>query len=181
MYGLVNKAVKDLVIANAGEEIWLEIASEAGVDPIFISMDSYDDKVTYDLVAVASRRLETPAEEILRQFGSHWIRFTATEGYGPLVEMFGGTLAEFLRNLSDDLHGRVAVTMPHLKPPEFFTEEVSPNQFDVHYKSHRPGLSPMVQGLLEGLAERYKTRADVAHKDTVSEQPVHEVFSVKII
>ena len=180
MYGLVNKAVKDLVVANFDEETWQAIAGEAGVDPTFISMDSYDDQVTYDLVSVASKRLGVPAEEILRQFGSHWIRFTATEGYGPLVEMFGQTLPEFLRNLSDDLHGRVAVTMPHLKPPEFFTEEINPAQFDVHYKSHRAGLSAMVQGLLEGLAERYETEADVVHKATLSEAPVHEIFTVTI-
>ena len=180
MYGLVNKAVKDMVIANFGEDTWLDIANKAGVDPIFISMDSYEDQVTYDLVATAAEKLNTPAEEILRQFGSHWIRFTATEGYGPLVEMFGNTLEEFLQNLSDDLHGRVAVTMPHLKPPEFFTEKVGSNSYDVHYKSHRAGLTPMVQGLLEGLAERYQTRADVEHKATISEEPVHEVFTVKI-
>lgn len=180
MYGLVNKAVKDLVVANFGEPTWLEIAAEAGVDPIFISMDSYDDEVTYKLVGAASKHLDTPAEEILRQFGSYWIQFTATEGYGPLVEMFGQTLPEFLRNLSDDLHGRVAVTLPHLKPPEFYTEEVAPNQFEVHYKSHRAGLAPMVTGLLEGLAIRYATEADVAHKATLSESPVHEVFTVTI-
>ena len=180
MYGLVNKAVKDLVVANFGDEVWQEIAASAGVDPIFISMDSYDDQVTYSLVAAASERLGTPQEEILRQFGSHWIQFTATEGYGPLVEMFGDSLPEFLRNLSDDLHGRVAVTMPHLKPPEFYTEEVKPNQFEVHYKSHRAGLAPMVQGLLEGLAERYQTPANVVHTSTVTESPVHEVFTVTI-
>ena len=69
MYGLVNKAVKDLVVANFGEQTWLEIAQDAGVDPVFISMDSYDDQITYDLVAAASSKLETPPNEILRQFG----------------------------------------------------------------------------------------------------------------
>ena len=39
----------------------------------------------------------------------------------------------------------------------------------------------MVKGLLEGLAERYETQAEVEHKKTISEEPVHEIFSVKIL
>ena len=178
MYGLVNKGIRDLVIENAGEQAWVEIADACGVDHVFISIDSYDDEITYRLVTEAAERLGLPAEQILRDFGSYWIRYTATEGYGGLVDMFGETLPEFLRNLGEDLHGRVSVTMPHLRPPEFYTDEISPNHFEVHYKSHRAGLTPMVLGLLEGLAQRYEAQATISHNRTQSDSPVHEVFDV---
>ncbi len=180
MYGLVNKAVKDLVISSFGDDAWTEIAKAADVEPHFISMDTYDDAVTYRLVEEASKRLDVPAEDLLRKFGEYWITYTASEGYGPIVDMFGESLEEFLRHLGNDLHGRVAMTMPDLHPPEFATEEIGPSHFHVHYKSHRQGLSPMVLGLLEGLAARYQTKATVTHKETLSETPSHEVFEVII-
>ena len=181
MYGLVNKAIRDLVTSEFGEERWHEVADAAGVEHTFIGMDSYDDDVTYRLVGAASEKLGIDAEEVLRQFGSYWIRFTATEGYGPLVEALGDTLPEFLTNLGNDLHARVALTMPDLKPPEFSTEEVAENHFRVHYLSHRVGLKPMVQGLLEGLAERYEATAEVSHIETIGDSPIHEVFEVRIL
>lgn len=166
MYGLVNKAVRDLVVAEFGEAQWVAIADAAGVDHQFISMQSYDDQVTYDLVSHASELLNVPANELLRQFGSYWIRFTATEGYGHLVSLFGDTLEEFLEKLGNDLHARVAITMPELKPPEFRTEKVAAHSYVVFYTSHRRGLQPMVLGLLEGLAERFGEIATVTHLDS---------------
>ena len=169
-----------IVLESVFEETWNEIANAAGAEHHFISMDTYDDAVTYRLVEEASKLLEVPAEDLLRQFGEYWITYTASEGYGPIVDMFGASLEEFLRHLGNDLHGRVAMTMPDLHPPEFATEEVAPSHFHVHYKSHRQGLSPMVLGLLEGLAARYQAEATVAHKHTVSDSPCHEVFEVII-
>lgn len=181
MYGLINKAVKDLITKNHGEDTWIKISEKAGVPPVFISMHKYDDADTYNLVAATSEVLGVTASEAMRLVGNYWIRFTASEGYGHLLTMLGSTLAEFLGNLNNDLHGRVAMTMPELAPPDFDTEEVEPNVFEVHYKSHRAGLAPLVHGLLEGLADRFDTPADIAHKETLSESPAHEVFRVTIL
>ena len=46
--------------------------------------------------------------------------------------------------------------MPGLIPPEFeISKEISNTEFELIYKSQRPGLGPMVTGLLEALAIRY--------------------------
>lgn len=180
MYGMVNKAVKDLVTETFGAEQWVQLADAVGIDHQFISMQSYDDQVTYDLVATASNMMEVPQEELLRQFGSYWIRFTASEGYGHLIGMFGDTLAEFLEHLGDDLHARVAVTMPELQPPEFRTEQLDPRTFRVFYSSHRAGLGPMVGGLLEGLAERFQETATVKHVSSEPGEINREVYDVVI-
>lgn len=48
MYGIVNKAIEDLVIANFGEEKWEAIKERSGVDiDFFISSEPYDDDVTF--------------------------------------------------------------------------------------------------------------------------------------
>src|SRR5205085_7491799 len=44
MYGLVNKAIEDLVISLTNEDTWLEIARRADIDVVtFVSLDTYDD------------------------------------------------------------------------------------------------------------------------------------------
>ncbi len=182
MYGLVNKAVRDRIVDNFDEATWENIADSVGVDHHFISMENYDDSVTFDLVGAASKILNVPAEQLLAQFGSHWIRFTATEGYGHLFTLFGDTLEEFLEGLGSDLHARVSLTMPQLKPPEFKTEKLSENCFQIHYMSHRKGLTPMVQGLLEGLAERFNVPANVTHLRTEPDDTLtHEVFELELL
>lgn len=51
MYGLVNRAIEELVCTTWSEEIWESIKEEAGIDiEAFISMESYTDEVTYKLV-----------------------------------------------------------------------------------------------------------------------------------
>ena len=63
MYGLVNRALQQLVCSQRGEHIWNEIRAKAGVeDEVFMRMDSYPDDVTHRLVAAASDVLATPAD-----------------------------------------------------------------------------------------------------------------------
>ena len=101
MYGLINRAVKGLVTEQFGSEAWDRIRVRAGIEEEdFISMESYDDAVTYRLVEAASETLELPAETILEAFGEYWTVYTIEEGYGDLVSLMGSTLNEFLDNLS---------------------------------------------------------------------------------
>ncbi|MEM6707414.1 MAG: heme NO-binding domain-containing protein [Pseudomonadota bacterium] len=161
MYGLVNRAVRGMVLRHFDEDTWQQIADAAGVDDDFVDMLAYPDEDTYALVAAASERLGQSPDQILRGFGSHWIQFTADEGYGGLVGMMGSTLEDFLIALGHDLHGRIVTTMPALKPPEFETERLGDKEFRIRYFSERSGLTSMVLGLLEGLALKYDRKADV--------------------
>ncbi|MDA8035564.1 MAG: heme NO-binding domain-containing protein [Actinomycetota bacterium] len=181
MYGLVNKAIEDLAISAGGEETWQRIKDEAGVDVVaFVSMDAYDDDLTYRLVGAASRVLGMPAEEILKSFGRHWVLYTAREGYGPLLERAGSSLGEFLANL-DALHTRVGLTMPALRPPSFQVDVVDDATFLVRYYSERGGLSPMVVGLLEGVGKRFGHEVVVTHSAHRSEVLDHDEFLLRIV
>ena len=74
MYGMVNKAVQDLLIANHGMEVWLRIKARAGVeDEVFISTQAYPDEVTYRLVGAASEVLGLSAAQVLHEFGRWWV------------------------------------------------------------------------------------------------------------
>ena len=158
-----------------------QIADAVGIDHHFISMQTYDDQITFDLVAQASTMLDVPADELLRQFGSYWIRFTAAEGYGHLIPLFGDSLESFLSNLGNDLHARVSLTMPELQPPEFRTEQTQEGTWHVEYRSHRHGLRAMVLGLLEGLAERFNESVVVTHLSSAEDNgTVVELFEIEI-
>ena len=164
MYGLVNIAIEQLITQRFGPDAWQGVAEKAGVSAHgFVSMEAYDDAITYRLVAAASSELDLTQEQILDAFGEYWILYTAEEGYGELLDLSGSTFEEFLRNL-DMMHTRVALSYPELKPPSFRCETGVDGTLELHYTSHRSGLAPMVLGLLRGLARRFGVQISVEQR-----------------
>ncbi|GAP97518.1 heme NO-binding domain-containing protein [Leptolyngbya sp. NIES-2104] len=179
MYGLVNKAIQDMVCSQCGEEIWTQIKTKAEVqDEVFVSMEAYPDDLTHRLVKAASHVLGLSSAEIMQAFGEFWVKYTAEEGYGELLEMSGDTLPEFLENL-DNLHARVGVTFPKLQPPSFECTDTEERSLQLHYRSEREGLAPMVAGLVKGLGDRFNTEVDVVQTESREIGADHDVFVVK--
>ncbi len=179
MYGMVNKAVEELLRRNYGDEAWERIRRRAGVDiKVFVGMDAYPDKVTYDLVAAASSELGVAADSLLEAFGEHWTLYTARQGYGELLALGGSSFREFLLNLHD-LHTRVALTFPRLEPPSFWCTDVTDCSLRLHYQSTRPALAPMVIGLLRGLGRMFDTEVAIAHTARREDGAEHDEFDVK--
>lgn len=175
MYGLVNKAVVDLVVNKFGEDTWVAIKKKAGVDQdVFVSMDAYPDDITYRLVGAASEVLGIPPAAVLEAFGEWWVLYTAQEGYGPMLDAAGKSLREFLENL-DALHARVALTMSELRPPRFRLVPVDSSNMVLEYHSTREGLAPMVVGLLKGLSQRFNTPIEVTH----ARRDSHDEFAIR--
>ena len=177
MYGLINQAVKDLVYTTGGESLWRAVCTTAALDlDEFDALEPYPDEVTFSLVAAASEHLGIPQADILRRFGRHWILFTAAQGYGDIMAMFGRDFRTCLRNLNR-MHAHMGAMMPALRPPRFVTEEPSPHDLVVHYYSHRNGLGDLVVGLLEGLAEKYGEQIQI---ESLRRQPEsdHDTFSI---
>lgn len=161
MYGMVNRAVEEMVLMHHDTAMWERIKAEAGVDAEeFMSNESYPDEMTYKLVAAAASCLDLPPEQILQAFGEHWVLVTAQDGYGAMMDAGGRSLAEFLSNLPG-FHARVSLIFPNLKPPLFRVSDVTDTSLHLHYYSHRPGLAPFVVGLLHGLAARFATNATI--------------------
>jgi hypothetical protein len=179
MYGLVNKAVEELVVTNFGEEKWEAIKLKAGVDvDAFISNEGYPDEMTYTLVGAASEVLGLPAEQILIAFGEHWVLKTASHSYGPMMKSGGKSLKEFLVNLPN-FHTRVAMIFPNLQPPRFECSDITDTSLRLHYFTHRPGLTTFVIGLVQGLGKLYNTPATAITVESKAEGADHDVFEVK--
>jgi hypothetical protein len=178
MYGLVNKAVEELVVSNFGEEKWELIKSKAGVDvDVFISNEAYPDSMTYDLVGAASEVLGAPADDILIAFGEHWVLKTAAKSYGPMMKSGGSSLKEFLVNLPN-FHTRVAMIYPNLEPPRFQCTDVTDNGMHLHYHSHRLGLTSFVTGLIQGLGKLYETPCTSVVLERKDQGADHDIFAI---
>lgn len=178
MYGMVNKAVEGMVCAQHGEQVWARIKARSGVDvEVFISNQSYPDDLTYRLVAAASAELGRPAEEILEAFGRHWVRHTAMEGYGALMEAAGDNLRDFLLHLPN-FHTRVMMIYPKLQPPRFTCTDAGPGAIDLHYFTHREGLAPFVVGLVRGLAQHFNRTVEIEVRQRRTEGADHDVFRI---
>ncbi len=176
MYGLVNRALQQLVCARCGDDGWRRVRERAGVDDeVFVRMDSYPDEITERLLASASEELGTPASTLLEDFGRYWVRYTMVEGYGALLHDLGSSFQVALNSL-DTMHERVSLLYPALRPPRFRCEAVEAGCIRLHYWSERRGLAPMVVGLVEGLAERHGLRAVVRHE--CQHQPGHDSFLI---
>ena len=178
MYGLVNKAIADLITMEHGEAVWAEVRRRAGVDvEVFVGMDPYPDAVTYDLVRAASELLDVPAEKLLEAFGEHWILYTARQGYGDLLGMGGRTFREFMLHLHD-LHTHVGLAFPNLTPPSFWCSDVGDDTLTLHYQSQRDGLAPMVVGLLRGLGRMFDTEVTIEHVRRRAAGADHDQFAI---
>ncbi|MEG4075783.1 heme NO-binding domain-containing protein [Microcoleus sp. Pol14C2] len=179
MYGLVNRGIQDMVCDRFDEATWEKIKQKAQVlDEQFLILEAYPDDLTHRLVKSASEVLGLSGAEIMQAFGEYWVKFTATAGYQEILDMAGDTLPEFLENL-DDLHIRIGVQFPKLRPPSFECTEVARDAIELHYRSTREGFAPMVVGLVKGLGDRFETAVEIAHTQSREAGFDHDIFRIE--
>jgi len=178
MYGIVNKAIEELVIANFGEEKWEAIRLRSGIDiDFFISSEPYDDDITFKLAQAVSEEMDMTLSAVLMAFGEWWVLKTTKEKYGGLMEAGGRDLKEFLINLPL-FHNRVMLIYPKLTPPEFKVSDITENSINLHYLSKREGLQDFVRGLIQGLGIMYNTPVTIKLIQTRDEGSSHEIFNI---
>lgn len=179
MYGIVNKAIKELVTINFGEDTWNKVKMKSGIAyDYFLSNESYDDEVTFQLARSVSEVCNISLQDVFIAFGEFWVLHTGKEKYGSLMESGGASLQEFLVNLPN-FHSRVILIYPKLTPPEFRVSHIEKNSLQLHYYSKRVGLKDFVQGLLQGLGKLYDIPITIKLLSSREEGSDHEVFHVK--
>jgi hypothetical protein len=178
MYGIINKSIEELVVANFGDEKWRAIKEKSGIDvDFFISSEPYDDDITYLLAAAVSQEMGISVDDVFLAFGEWWVMKTTKEKYGGLMEAGGHSLKDFLINLPV-FHNRIMLVYPKLTPPEFKISNIGENSLLVHYFSKRQGLKEFVRGLLYGLGKLYKTPVTVDLLNNREDGDDHEIFKV---
>ncbi len=155
MYGMMHRAIRQMVTERAGSEVWQGIERELGVGPAeFISAIVHPDELTVAMLAAAAERLGLSMHACMRAFGRYWVHFAERGPYGAMMDFVGQDIVSFIANL-DRMHQAVRVAMPGAQVPQFTMKCSEERRLLVRYRSTRSGFEPMVQGLLEGLLERF--------------------------
>ena len=176
MYGIVNRAIEELIIEKFGIDKWEQVKIKAGFDSEgFMTLKPYPDALTFKLVGAASEILNVPADTLLEAFGEYWILYTAERGYGEMLSLAGDSFPSFLKNLNM-LHGRVTSLMPELAPPQFECRNEKENSIELIYRSHRNGMKPMLYGLIKGLAKRFEKEVEITELESSVEENTTVIF-----
>ena len=178
MYGIVNKAIEDLVKANFGEQKWEVIREKSGIEQdFFISNEAYDDDVTFKLAVAVSQVMNLTVSQVLVSFGEWWVLKTTKDKYPGLMESGGTNLKEFLINLPL-FHNRIMLIYPKLTPPEFKVSHITKTSISLHYFSKREGLQEFVRGLIQGLSIMFATKTTIELVQTRDLGDSHEIFKI---
>ena len=178
MYGMINKAIRTLVIRETNEEVWDQVLEASGIDEdVYEDLEAYDDGITFSLVGAVSETLGIPAGDVLEMFGVYWATDVAPKGYGEYFKAFGNDFKSFVSGL-DEMHVRISQMLPSLQPPSFDIEELGENHFKIHYKSPREGLAPLAIGTLKGIAKHFGGEADIKQLEYKGTDD-HDVFEVR--
>ncbi|CAJ0596903.1 unnamed protein product [Cylicocyclus nassatus] len=115
----------------------------------------YSDSDTYLLVDSVAVLAKMTREQVWEMYGSFLIEYTMEIGWDELIRSMSPNLKGFLDNL-DSLHYFIdhVVYKANLRGPSFRCEENSDGTITLHYFTGRPGLYPIVKGVLREVARR---------------------------
>lgn len=163
MYGMVNEAIRCMIIETAGDQAWASIATKANVDEIagFASFEQYDDKITLDLVLTTSEELQIEAFELLESFGMYWVQFAKNSEYSSILNAIAKDPVELIKNLNA-LHKRLELTFDDLDAPTFWVEDEQKDGLVLYYQSSRDmPLEYFVIGLVRGIFKLFNQECEI--------------------
>ena len=161
MYGMIHRAMRQMVHEELGEEAWRALEQKLDIGPTeLLTGMVYDDALTLQIVSEAAARLNLSVDQCLVKFGQYWVRFAGQGSLSSIMKFTGKNLASFITNL-DRLHLALGAAMPGAQLPSFTTLESAPGHLVVEYRSDREGMEPFVRGLLQGLMDRFHMRGEI--------------------
>lgn len=181
MYGMVNRAFEDYFLQYHGEAVWLRTKAAAGIlDETFLSMEQYPDSVTLAIVEAGAQELGITGAELLERIGVYWITFASHAGYRELLRSAGTTIPVFLANL-DELHTRIHLTFPEIRPPSWRVRDEDETGLVVEYRSTRDGLAPFAIGLLRGVGAMFDQEFTLTHVIRRADGADHDAFDLRYV
>ena len=162
MYGMINQAIKEMVIEVFDEFTWSSICEKVELkEKNFDSFFQYDDAITTKLIGEICRKSGMESAVLLESFGMYWIKYAQKSEYSSILDGLASSPLELIDAL-DSLHTRLEITFDNLSAPSFWTSNKTETSVDVYYKSKRKlGLEPFVVGLLKGIFNLFNEKCEV--------------------
>jgi Haem-NO-binding len=155
MYGMIHRAVRQMVLEHKGLDFWTSIERSAAAEPAhFISSVTYDDSITMRILDEAATALGVELNTLLEDFGKYWILFAEHGSFGSILRFTGQDIETFVSNL-DRMHRTIQDVMQQSRMPSFTIIRKERGNLLVAYTSERKGLEPFVIGLFLGLFMRF--------------------------
>jgi hypothetical protein len=178
MYGMVNMAVEEFLTDRYGSTVWQAVKDRAAPEvDHFLTMEQYPDELTDRLMGAAVEVTGATPDQISEAFGDYFVGYAKRSGHGELLDIIGSSLPEALDNL-DNMHTRVALAFPDLRPPSFWCTEVTDHSLILHYLSERRGMTATIPGAVRGLARLFDTEVNVRLVASRDEGADHDQFLV---
>ena len=175
MHGLVNRSIQRFIRDTYGVAVWDAVARDAGIPPQgFEALLTYDDALTYTVIASASVRLGKPRDAFLEDLGAY---LAGIEALRRLMRFSGVDFSDFILSL-DELPDRVRLAVPDLEMPELSVLPVGEGRFRVSCKGAHPGYGAVFAGVLRAMADDYGVLALI---DSVTSAGPEEAVSVELL
>ncbi|VDL77232.1 unnamed protein product [Nippostrongylus brasiliensis] len=156
-FGFIHESIRQLMLRKYGEELWQQVLNRSGFEngKENVVNHYYSDTDTYLLVDSVAVLTKMTREQVWEMYGSFLIEYTMEIGWDELVRSMSPNLKGFLDNL-DSLHYFIdhVVYKANLRGPSFRCEENPDGSIILHYFTGRPGLYPIVRGVLREVARR---------------------------
>uniref|UniRef100_A0A0K0FYJ9 guanylate cyclase n=1 Tax=Strongyloides venezuelensis TaxID=75913 RepID=A0A0K0FYJ9_STRVS len=157
IFGFIHESIRQLMFRRYGEDFWANVLVRAGFESgkENIVNHYYPDSDTYALVDSVAALAKMSREQVWEMYGAFLIEYTMEIGWDELLRTLSPDLKGFLDNL-DSLHYFIdhVVYKANLRGPSFRCEQNDDGSITLHYFTGRPGLYPIVKGVLREVARR---------------------------
>ncbi|KAK3102962.1 hypothetical protein FSP39_015315 [Pinctada imbricata] len=152
----------------------------------FMIFHQYTDQLTNTLIGAVCEVAGAPLATVLEIFGEYFLQYCLRHGYDKMLRTLGGDFKSFIQNL-DSLHSLLAMSYKNIEAPSFRCEELEDKSLQLHYYTIRPGLYPIVLGLVKAVSrDLYEQEAKIKvenisqHQIEDGKTQQHVVFRVTL-
>jgi hypothetical protein len=162
MHGIIHVELKKFVEANHGGNAWKAVLNDAGLsNKIYLANAIYPDQEAVAIVTAASKLTNTPAEQILENFGEFVVP-SLMSTFKVLINPKWKTM-EMLLNTETTIHKVVRLKNPGAEPPRLQFTQTGPNTLKFNYNSPRR-MSAVAKGIMKGVAKHYGETVEIQER-----------------
>lgn len=161
MKGIVFNILEEMTEEQFGMQMWNEILDEATKSTgVFTAGKNYPDDNLFEIIGIASKKLNLPAETIVGAFGEYMFH-RLNERHPVFIEK-EPTLKSFLKSIESVIHVEVNKLYQDLNLPSFEYFDNSDDHLIMRYRSPRK-LCILAEGLIRGASNHYAQRITLSH------------------